>query len=99
MHTGGPDIVHIESMCNVDGTYGNALGSIVSILWCPDMNLCNDDNLKKSSVLLGPMQAGMVYTCTVTAYNDHGSDLQTLGNITSNTGQSKNELSYCSIMN
>ena len=87
MHTGGLDITHIESVCNVDGASGSD-DSLISTLSCDEMNLCNDDTLKQGMVL-GPVQADVVYTCTVTAFNGYGSDVETKGNITSTSGQSK----------
>ena len=88
VHTGGLDIIRIESVCNVDGASGSG-DRLISTLSCDEMNLCNDENLKKGMVL-GPVEADVVYTCAVTVFNGYGSDVETIGNITSTTGQSKN---------
>ena len=94
MHTGGLDIMYIESVCTVNATYKSG-SSLISTLFCAGTNMSSNENLK-GNILLGPVQAGVIYTCTVTAFNNYGSDRETAGNITSNIGQPKNEL-FCSL--
>ena len=95
VHTDGLDIIHIQSVCNVDGACGSG-NSLITTLCCDEMNLCNDENLTRGMVL-GPLQTNVVYTCTVTAFNGYGFDVERKGNITSNIGQSKIVYLHCSL--
>jgi hypothetical protein len=57
----------------------------MDMLMCTDMSVCVDDNLM-GSTSIGPVLAGVTYSCSVTAINNNGTDTRNITDITPTQG-------------
>jgi hypothetical protein len=58
---------------------------LMDMLMCTDMSVCVDDNLM-GSTSIGPVLAGVTYSCSVTAINNNGTDTRNITDITPTQG-------------
>jgi hypothetical protein len=81
-HTGGQDINDIMIICESNDDISSQL---TNNLMCIDMSVCVDDNLM-GSTSVGPVLAGVTYSCSVTAINDNGTDIRNIAGIIPSQG-------------
>ncbi len=81
LHTGGTTLQSITVQCSNDDDDVSSSGDSLSVmLICPEQ--CTTD-----SVTIGPVIAGMNYSCLITAENMIGDDEMRTNNILTNTGR------------
>ena len=89
-HTGGQEINDIEVLCNA--TNGGSSGGIYEMHSCGKNN-CSMSNLM-GSTNIGPVTAGLLYSCSLTATNTNGTDSRTIDKISSIEGKSEQQQLY-----
>ena len=82
-HTGGQEIDDVEVLCNTSGE--GSSGGLYDMFSC-DMNDCSNSNLM-GDTKVGPVTAGLLYSCRITAINSNGSDSETIDNINATEGK------------
>ena len=76
-HTGGQEIDDVEVLCNTSGE--GSSGGLYDMFSC-DMNDCSNSNLMDGTKV-GPITAGLSYSCRITAINRNGTASKTISNI------------------
>ena len=84
MHTGGIELDSVTVLCQTNEELMSSSSGIKEGAFT-DSVLCADCAQRTSS--LGPVSAGEMYTCTVTASNSIGSDVMKSNSITTVTGK------------
>ena len=79
-HTGGQEIDDVEVLCSTSGERSS--GGMISCT----MNDCSDSNLM-GSTSVGPITAGLSYSCRITAVNANGTDVRNIDNIVPTEGK------------
>ena len=79
-HTGGQEIDDVEVLCSTSGE-----GSSGGMISCT-MNDCSDSTLM-GSTSVGPITAGLSYSCRITAVNANGTDVRSIDNIVPTEGK------------
>ena len=82
-HTGGQEIDDVEVLCSTSGE-----GSSGGMISCTMMNDCSNSNLM-GSTKVGPITAGLSYSCRITAINANGTDVRTIDNIVPTEGKER----------
>ena len=82
-HTGGQEIDDVEVLCSTSGE--GSSGGLYDMFSC-DMNDCSNSNLM-GGTKVGPVTAGLSYSCRITAINNNGSDSRTIDNINATEGK------------
>ena len=82
VHTGGLNI-DLYLLCNDD--MNSIDGRVDRVLICERNECYNDEQLMGSSSL-GPVEIGVIYSCSITAVNSKGTDSRYLNNISSIQG-------------
>ena len=82
-HTGGQEIDDVEVLCNTSGE--GSSGGLYDMFSC-DMNDCSNSNLM-GDTKVGPVTAGLSYSCKITAINSNGSDSRTIDDINATEGK------------
>ena len=81
-HTGGQEIDDVEVLCSTSGE-GSSLGMVSCM-----MNDCSNSNLM-GSIRVGPITAGLSYSCRITAINANGTDVRNIDNIVPMEGKKR----------
>ena len=82
-HTGGQEIDDVEVLCSTSGK--GSSGGLYDMFSC-DMNDCSNSNLM-GDTKVGPIAAGLSYSCRITAINRNGTDFRTIDNIIPTEGK------------
>ena len=92
MYTGGLNTT-IESVCNMDDGASASGYDSMSVLSDAKIMVHNSESLV-GNMSLGPVQAGAIYICVITAYNSNGTDVEERHDLTSDIGDSSVFLSF-----
>ena len=85
-HTGGQEIDNFEVFCSTSDE-GSSDG-LYDILSCNMINECSNSNLM-GSTSVGPITAGLLYSCRMTAINANGTDVRSIDNIVPTEGKKR----------
>ena len=86
-HTGGISLKTVTVQCSTEGSDDTSVSTstdpLAVIVYCST----NDDCITDSSVSVGPVTAGLNYSCLITAENSIGEDTMRTNYLIATTGQ------------